>query len=54
LIFETEKTMAEQKQDTASALKDIISHAKEYGFVLLLRFMTVYKPYTTTVKMVLS
>jgi glycyl-tRNA synthetase len=33
LIFETEKTMAEQKQDTASALKDIISHAKEYGFV---------------------
>jgi glycyl-tRNA synthetase len=31
--FETEKTMAEQKQDTASALKDIISHAKEYGFV---------------------
>jgi glycyl-tRNA synthetase len=25
--------MAEQKQDTASALKDIISHAKEYGFV---------------------
>ncbi|MFN8355811.1 MAG: glycine--tRNA ligase [Spirosomataceae bacterium] len=25
--------MAEQKQDTATALKDIIAHAKEYGFV---------------------
>ena len=25
--------MAEPKNDTASALKDIISHAKEYGFV---------------------